>query len=48
MRLVVDNPDSQDRMVLHCEIASGSETLVQAVPTSIRKVTQLRGRGGGV
>jgi|GEM_PF-5346220 len=39
MRLVVDNPDSQDRMVLYCEIASGRETLDQAVPASIRKVT---------
>lgn len=39
IRLVVNNLDSQDRMILHCEIASGSETLAQAVPASIRKVT---------
>jgi phenylacetate-CoA ligase len=43
MRLVVDNPDGQDRMMLYCEIASGGETLSQAVAASIRQVTQLRG-----
>lgn len=45
LRLVVDNPDAQDRMVLHCEMspeASGAaleEKLVQA----LREQTKLRG-----
>ena len=43
MRLAVDNPDGQDRMVSHCEIASGGETLGQTATASIREVTQLRG-----
>ena len=43
MRLLVDNPDGQDRMVLHCEIEAGSEALDQAVVTSLREVTKLRG-----
>ena len=43
MRLVVDNPDAQDRMVLHCEIEAGSEVLDKAVVSSLREVTKLRG-----
>lgn len=43
LRLVVDNPDGQDRMVLHCEIEAGGEALDQAVVDSIRQVTKLRG-----
>lgn len=43
MRLVVDNPGGQDRMVLHCEIEAGSEVLDQAVISSLREVTKLRG-----
>ena len=43
MRLVVENPDGQDRLALHCEIVAGGETLGQAVTASIRDVTQLRG-----
>ena len=43
MRLVVDNPGGQDRMVLHCEIAAGSEALDKAVASSLREVTKLRG-----
>lgn len=44
MRLVVDNPDGQDRMVLHCELAGeGGATLAQALLASIRDVTKLRG-----
>ncbi len=43
LRLVVDNPDGQDRMVLHCETASAGEALGQAVIASIREVTKLRG-----
>ena len=43
MRLVVDNPGGQDRMVLHCEIEAGSEALDKAVASSLREVTKLRG-----
>lgn len=43
MRLVVDNPNGQDRMVLHCEVASGSEALDKALITSLREITKLRG-----
>ena len=43
MRLVVDNPGGQDRMVLHCEIEAGSEVLDKAVVSSLREVTKLRG-----
>ena len=42
LRLVVDNPDGQDRMVLHCETTSAGEALAQAVIASIREVTKLR------
>ena len=52
MRLVVDNPGGQDRMVLHCEIEAGSEALDKALVASLREVTKLRGevafsRAGG-
>jgi len=47
MRLIVDNPNGQDRMVLHCEIEAGegkkSEALDQALIASLREVTKLRG-----
>jgi len=47
MRLIVDNPAGQDRMVLHCEIAAGgnvkSEALDQALVASLRELTKLRG-----
>ena len=43
LRLVVDNPGGQDRMVLHCEIAAGGEALDQALVASLREVTKLRG-----
>lgn len=43
LRLVVDNPGGQDRMVLHCETTSAGEALAQAVIASIRDVTKLRG-----
>lgn len=43
MRLVVDNPDGQDRMVLHCEIEQGCEALDKAVVGSVRDITKLRG-----
>ncbi|MFU2488147.1 phenylacetate--CoA ligase family protein [Thauera sp. WH-1] len=43
-RLVVDNPDLNDRMTLMCEVAGGgSETLAGAIATSIRELTKLRG-----
>jgi phenylacetate-CoA ligase len=43
LRLVVDNPGGQDRMVLHCESASESEALGNALVASLREVTKLRG-----
>jgi len=43
LRLVVDNPGGQDRMTLHCEIEQGSEALAQALVSSLREVTKLRG-----
>lgn len=43
-RLVVDNPELNDRMTLMCEVAGGgSEALAGAVATSIRELTKLRG-----
>ena len=43
MRLVVDNPGGQDRMVLHCEIEAGMEAMDQALVAGLREVTKLRG-----
>ena len=43
MRLVVDNPGGQDRMVLHCEIEAGGEALDKALLNSLREVSKLRG-----
>jgi phenylacetate-CoA ligase len=42
-RLVVDNPDGNDRMVLHCEVDAAPERLAEAVAGTIRDVTKLRG-----
>ncbi len=43
-RLVVDNPELNDRMTLMCEVAGGgSEALATAVAASIRELTKLRG-----
>jgi phenylacetate-CoA ligase len=43
-RLVVDNPDLNDRMTLMCEVAGGgSEALADALAASIRELTKLRG-----
>jgi phenylacetate-CoA ligase len=42
-RLVVDNPDAQDRMTLHVELAAGASIAAEAVIASIRDVTKLRG-----
>ena len=43
MRLVVDNPGGQDRMVLHCEAASNTDGLAEQLQTNLREVTKLRG-----
>ena len=43
-RLVVDNPELNDRMTLMCEVAGGgSEALAEAITASIRELTKLRG-----
>ena len=43
-RLVVDNPDANDRMTLHVEPRSAHATLsVQSIVATIRDVTKLRG-----
>ncbi|MBN8284307.1 AMP-binding protein [Zoogloea sp.] len=42
-RLVVDNPDHADRMTLHCEHAAPAQGLAEAVASSIRELTKLRG-----
>lgn len=42
-RLVVDNPDGNDRMTLHCEAVDPSSGLADAIAASIREVTKLRG-----
>ncbi|NMG76197.1 phenylacetate--CoA ligase family protein [Aromatoleum diolicum] len=42
-RLVVDNPDLNDRMTLHCEISESGEALAGAIAASIRELTKLRG-----
>ncbi len=43
VRLVVDNPGGQDRMVLHCEVGETGHALAQAIVESLRDVTKLRG-----
>lgn len=43
MRLVVDNPDAQDRMVLHCETQDGSSSLEETLVKALREQTKLRG-----
>ena len=43
-RLVVDNPELNDRMTFMCEVAGGgSEALAGAIAASIRELTKLRG-----
>jgi phenylacetate-CoA ligase len=42
-RLVVDNPDGNDRMTLHAEVAGNQSSHADAVIASIRDVTKLRG-----
>jgi phenylacetate-CoA ligase len=43
LRLVVDNDGGQDSMTLYCE-GTGSEAAAEAVATSLREVTKLRGK----
>ncbi|MEO8133984.1 MAG: AMP-binding protein, partial [Betaproteobacteria bacterium] len=42
-RLIVDNPDGNDRMTLHCETGGTVPDLADAVAATIREVTKLRG-----
>ncbi|MCC6378966.1 MAG: phenylacetate--CoA ligase family protein [Burkholderiales bacterium] len=42
-RLVVDNPDAQDRMTLHVEVADHASSHAEAIVASIRDVTKMRG-----
>jgi phenylacetate-CoA ligase len=42
-RLVVDNPDGQDRMTLHCEAQGATPGLAETLVATIRDVTKLRG-----
>jgi phenylacetate-CoA ligase len=43
MRLIVDNPEAQDRMVLHCEIEAAVDGLDKVLHASLRELTKLRG-----
>jgi phenylacetate-CoA ligase len=42
-RLVVDNAEGSDRMVLHVEVCGVESNLAHAIVESIREVTKLRG-----
>jgi phenylacetate-CoA ligase len=42
-RLVVANPDGNDRMILHVEIAGDRSANADAIVAAIRDVTKLRG-----
>jgi len=42
-RLVVDNPDSTDRMTLNVEVPPNRSSNTDAIVASIRDVTKLRG-----
>jgi phenylacetate-CoA ligase len=42
-RLVVDNPEGSDRMVLHVEVCGVESPLADEIVESIREVTKLRG-----
>jgi phenylacetate-CoA ligase len=42
-RLVVDNPEGSDRMMLHVEVSGVDAPLAEAIVESIREVTKLRG-----
>ena len=42
-KLVVENPDGEDRMRLVCEVDEGANALKEAIVASLRNVTKLRG-----
>jgi phenylacetate-CoA ligase len=42
-RLVVENPDGNDRMTLHAELRAGASAAAEAIVASIRDITKLRG-----
>ncbi|WP_221928810.1 phenylacetate--CoA ligase family protein [Tepidiphilus olei] len=42
-RLVVENPNLSDVMILECEVAGGDEGLRLAIETTLREITKLRG-----
>ena len=42
-RLIVDNPDGNDRMTLRCEVRGESAGIAEKVADSIRSITKLRG-----
>jgi len=42
-RLVVDNPDGNDRMTLHVEVPGNQSSFAETIVASIREVTKLRG-----
>jgi phenylacetate-coenzyme A ligase PaaK-like adenylate-forming protein len=42
-RLVVDNPDGNDRMTLHVEVPANQSSHAEAIVASIREITKLRG-----
>ncbi len=42
-RLVVDNPDGNDRMTLHVEVPGNQSSHAESVVASIREITKLRG-----
>ena len=45
-RLVVDNPDGNDRMTLQVEVAPNASSHAESIVASIREVTKLRGEVG--
>ncbi len=42
-RLVVDNPEGNDRMTLHVEVAGNASSNAEAIVATMREVTKLRG-----
>jgi phenylacetate-CoA ligase len=42
-RLVVDNPEGKDRMILHVELGHDQRARAEAIEVSIRDVTKVRG-----
>jgi phenylacetate-CoA ligase len=43
VRLVVDNPDGGDRMILHVEVPGEHARSAEAIVASMREITKLRG-----